>query len=648
MTDNTPTTLTCPSCGAPLDFDGRSAIVQCKFCKTSVLLPGAQQEQEAAAPAFLEEIRRLVQGGDKVEAARRYRERFGVGLKEAKDAVESLASGSVLQARVTVSGPLTAEEIGRVLEQVQELLRHGDKVEAIRYYRASADVSLTKAKEVVDQVEAALTGMPVPPRPEISGHPSVEPQPVGASSGARLGCSIVALILLLVGGILAFVFTRPGAPPLITPALIANGPAILVRSETGGTDIVAAFYNINSEELLIGLVDGESGNLLWQAAPLDGEAYFDAVVYHDGLIYTASETDLLAYRLEDGSLAWQAVMPDRVNYSGNTLLATDGQVIASTIDQSIQAYDSATGARLWERRLYGYDRALRLMGDSLVVVDYTSADSYDYALIFLDPATGSQERLLTPGCVYDEYTTIAIDPDTPLLYEESNGDLYFISDDYYGCVQRLDLARGEPLWSTIPEGGFSFVPYNVAPLDSPAAIFFGNDDQLLGVDKNSGEMQALLASEDYEFLPLALSGDSLLVRARRTRGSERFELWGVEAGSRSRLWQMDMGSAKPVDPPNELVGLVDADESGWTWNLLAGQLVLVEFRAEPAQLVIRQVDPATGSLSSEMTVNLPGVSGDFYSVPQVIGWEGSRVYFVLDAKIYCVDVAAGEVLFHFR
>lgn len=646
MTDNSPTTLTCPSCGAPLDFDGRSSIVECKFCKTKVLMPGIQAQ--AATPADLAEIRRLAESGRIIEAIKRYRELFGAGLKEAKDAVESLASGSVLEARVTVSGPLTAEEIGRVLEQVQELLRHGDKVEAIRYYRASADVSLTKAKEVVDQVEAALTGIPVPPRPEISGHPSIEPQPVGVSSGARLGCSIVILLLLLVGGILAFVFTRPDAPPLITPALIANGPAILVRSATGGTDVAAAFYNINSEERLIGLVDGDSGDLLWQAAPLEGEAYFDAVEYHSGIVYAASETDLLAYRIEDGSLIWQAVMPDRLNYSDATLLATDGQVIASTVDQSIQAYDSATGARVWERRLYGYDRTLRLVGDSLVVVDYISADSYDYALIFLDPATGSEERLLTPGCVYDEYNTIAIDPDSPLLYEESSGDLYFISDDYYGCVQRLDLARGEPLWSTIPEDGFSFVPYNVAPLDSPATIFFGNDDQLLAVKKNSGEMQALFANEDYEFLPLALSGDLLLVRARRTRGSERFELWGVEAGSGSRLWQMDMGSAKPVDPPNELVGLVDADESGWTWNLLAGQLVLVEFQAEPAQLVIRQVDPATGSLSGETTVDLPGASGDFFSVPEVIGWEGSRLYFVLDAKIYCVDVAAGTVLFHFR
>jgi len=42
MSENSPKTLSCPSCGAPLDFDGSSSIVLCKFCKTSAILPGVQ------------------------------------------------------------------------------------------------------------------------------------------------------------------------------------------------------------------------------------------------------------------------------------------------------------------------------------------------------------------------------------------------------------------------------------------------------------------------------------------------------------------------------------------------------------------------------------------------------------------------------
>lgn len=641
MTDNSPQTLTCPSCGAPLEFDGRSAIVQCKFCKTSVLLPGAQKE--VSAPASLEDIRRLAQSGDKVEAIRRYRERFGVGLKEAKEAVESLAAGQVLEARVMVSGPLDAEEIGRVLEQVQDLLRRGDKVEAVRYYRVNAEVSLTKAREVVDQVEAALTGIPVPPRPVISGTPYTPSEPVKAS---RVGCVVTLAILLFVAGILAFIFLLPGGP--VTDFLIANGPVILVPSASGAPDVAASFYNSTDENYFVGLVAAGDGKLAWRSEPISSDSYFDGLTQDDAMVYAANGADLLAYRKTDGSLAWQATLPDRLNYSDAALLATAGRVIVSTLDQSIQAYDAATGARVWERRLYGYDRSLRLMGGWLVVVDYTSADSYDYSLIFLDPATGSEQRLLTPACNYDEYSTISIDPDTPLLYEESSGDLYFVSDDYYGCVQRLDLASGKPVWTYVPEDSFSLSIYGTWVLDAGDTLYFSNGDQLLAADKTTGSVQSLLASEDYEFLPLAVSGDTLLVRARRTRGSERFELWGVDAGSGSRLWQMDMGTSKPVDPPNEMSGLIDSEESGWTWNLLAGQLVLVYFEADPHQLVIQTLDMTSGAALSELIVPLKAVTGDFYSVPEVIGWDGTRVYFTLDVKIYCVDVAAGEILFRYQ
>ncbi len=73
---------------------------------------------------------------------------------------------------------------------------------------------------------------------------------------------------------------------------------------------------------------------------------------------------LLAYRKSDGSLAWQAQMPDKLNYGNSTLLVTAGVVITTNADQSIQAYDAASGAQVWNKRLTGYDRTLRLMGNS--------------------------------------------------------------------------------------------------------------------------------------------------------------------------------------------------------------------------------------------------------------------------------------------
>jgi glycerol uptake facilitator-like aquaporin len=52
MPVNTPTTLACPSCGAPLEVDGKRSLVRCKFCNNIALVPGLPTAPEAAALAI--------------------------------------------------------------------------------------------------------------------------------------------------------------------------------------------------------------------------------------------------------------------------------------------------------------------------------------------------------------------------------------------------------------------------------------------------------------------------------------------------------------------------------------------------------------------------------------------------------------------
>jgi len=92
--DNQPTSLNCPACGAPLDFDGTSAVVRCKFCRNVSLIPGILPTQAAAPSSALDEIRLLASSGKQVEAIKRYREIYGVDLNEANDGVEALQSVS--------------------------------------------------------------------------------------------------------------------------------------------------------------------------------------------------------------------------------------------------------------------------------------------------------------------------------------------------------------------------------------------------------------------------------------------------------------------------------------------------------------------------------------------------------------------------
>jgi len=95
----------CPNCAAPLDYDGGADLtITCLHCKSSVIVPdelrvesdargGFDLAQLAGQSAQLKEMARLIRAGKKIEAIKIYREVFGVGLKDAKDAIEALQAG---------------------------------------------------------------------------------------------------------------------------------------------------------------------------------------------------------------------------------------------------------------------------------------------------------------------------------------------------------------------------------------------------------------------------------------------------------------------------------------------------------------------------------------------------------------------------
>ena len=367
----------------------------------------------------------------------------------------------------------------------------------------------------------------------------------------------------------------------------------------------------------------------------------EAVVSGTDLIYAANATDLLAYHKSDGSLAWQAQMPDKLNYGDSTMLVTAGRVITNNADQSIQAYDAGTGHQVWSKRLAGNDRTLRLMGASLVVMDYTDSND-NYGLLFLDPATGAQQNVITPTCTSNDYTS-NLDPDAGLLYDQAGNALYLVYDSSYGCVQRLDLASGKTVWEADSKDDFSFSTDGLQSLMTDSTLYFSSGNDLLAVDKSSGNMKVLLTNPDYELLPLAMAGNNLIVRARRTRGTEIFQLWGVDAASGSQVWQVDMQGASPIDPPDEMAGLIDNNDSGWTWKLASTGLVVSKFQGQPNQLVLETFDPAAGTSLGKQAIALKNVSGDFYDIPTVIGWQGNIAYLSLELNIYTLDVTTGQL-----
>jgi outer membrane protein assembly factor BamB/ribosomal protein L7/L12 len=642
MTLNQPTSLNCPTCGAPFDTDGTRAVVRCNFCGNVSLLPVVQPGQGAAPASALDEIRKLAKAGNILDALTKYREIYGVDLKEAKDAMDALQAGRL--ATLSAPGMRAPDELTKALEEAQRLLSAGDKIGAIKIYREHFDVSLARAKYAIEQINAGNTLQPEAGfQTTTVSYPSipVSYEAVRPSRSSKwIGWLTIAFILLIVGGIFALTSILPGGP--LNKHYIPGDPLALVPSgQEAGPDFVAHFYDPNADTRFMGMVDGATGKLRWQASALPGDGYADAVASGSDLVYVAIGTDLLAYRKSDGSLAWQVQMSDKLNYGTSTLLVTAGRVVTSNTDQTIQAYDASTGSPAWNMRLGGYDRTLRLMDGSLVVVDYTNKNN-DFGLLFIDPASGNQQKMVTPVCMHDSYDS-NIDPGAGFAYDQANNALFLVYDSSYGCVQRLDLVNGQTVWSANSEDNFSFSSDGFQSLLTNSMLYFSNGNDILAANKSTGEMKVLLTNPDYDLLPLALAGDRLIVRARRTRGSERFELWGVNAASGNLVWQMDMQGFSPIDPPDDMSGLIDDTDWGWTWKLTPGGLAVIKFQGAPNQLVLESFNTETGTRQGQQTIALKKVSGDFYSIPTVIGWQGSVVYFNLESNIYALDVTSATL-----
>jgi len=99
-------TFRCPSCSAPLEFEGKM-MQKCRHCGSNVIVPSDAMHysssfgdegsldfndpSNATGKALkVAEIQRELQRGNKIMAIKIFRETFGVGLKEAKDAVEAM------------------------------------------------------------------------------------------------------------------------------------------------------------------------------------------------------------------------------------------------------------------------------------------------------------------------------------------------------------------------------------------------------------------------------------------------------------------------------------------------------------------------------------------------------------------------------
>lgn len=132
-----PISFKCPSCSAPLDYEGKM-MQKCRFCGSNIIVPSSAIQDSSAFGGFgnldfgdlssltgkafkIAEIQRLIQNKQKIQAIKVFRKTFGGGLKEAKDAVDAMedgksvdVSGMRVQAQKFHATPLNAQNLEAV------------------------------------------------------------------------------------------------------------------------------------------------------------------------------------------------------------------------------------------------------------------------------------------------------------------------------------------------------------------------------------------------------------------------------------------------------------------------------------------------------------------------------------------------------
>lgn len=115
-----------------------------------------------------DDVAKLASDGHKIEAIKRYRELTGVGLKEAKDAIEGqedLTSlerklDRVLRELALNEGDHAVKETSRavkdaptMLTEIERLVTLGHLIPAVKQYKTMTGSSLLEAKEAVEQIQ---------------------------------------------------------------------------------------------------------------------------------------------------------------------------------------------------------------------------------------------------------------------------------------------------------------------------------------------------------------------------------------------------------------------------------------------------------------------------------------------------------------
>lgn len=139
-----------------VDVYAKFAGVDIYTAKDAVAAMQRELGTQAPADAPNAAVLALMQQGNKIGAIKAYREQTGLGLREAKAMIDQLALGVSPTASNPPASTPAGQPVPPANDEVVTLIRQGNKIGAIKAYREQTGLGLKEAKDAVEQMEREM------------------------------------------------------------------------------------------------------------------------------------------------------------------------------------------------------------------------------------------------------------------------------------------------------------------------------------------------------------------------------------------------------------------------------------------------------------------------------------------------------------
>jgi hypothetical protein len=296
-----------------------------------------------------------------------------------------------------------------------------------------------------------------------------------------------------------------------------------------------------------------------------------------------------------------------------------------------------TGARRWEVRLNATPRQIvNFGGNPGVLDDVDGTISFNvYGL-----TTGGLVDSFSPACPNPSF------PDSPeiigiydrILARPDGNGAYFFTGVFGGCAQYWTPSGDAPVWTSTFDADIGFSSDMDDFILTDTRIYIAISGGAYSIDLANGAFTVIHESEDYDFSPVGARDGVLVLMAERTRGTRRWELWGVDATLGNVKWTfLPQASQVFGDTASPLYG-----EGAWIAGLTSGGVTVAQMFAEPARAVFQTIPLQSGTASEPVTFNFSNEPGGHWT--GILGWRGNELWLTESSDVFVIDVTTGQAV----